>query len=64
LSQNYPDLILAFAAAFRGLLESAADTRYALGEVPKALASTFRLAHTAMRGQLSAMVWHQSLRKI
>jgi hypothetical protein len=47
---------LAFAAAFRGLLESAADTRYALGEVPNVLASTFRLAQTAMRGQLSAIV--------
>jgi hypothetical protein len=47
---------LAFAAAFRGLLESAADTRFALGEVPEALASTFKVARLAVRVRLSSIV--------
>jgi hypothetical protein len=39
---------LAFAASFRGLIESTADARFALGDVPIGIASTFRLAQDAL----------------
>lgn len=51
-SENF----IAFAASFRGLLESAADTRFALGDVPKALAATFSYAHDAVWGKSRMMV--------
>lgn len=41
---------LAFAASFRGLIESTGDARFALGDVPMGLAATFRLAHDAIHG--------------
>jgi len=47
---------LGFAASFRGLLESAADTRYALGDVPEALASTFAYAYKAIRGKATVAI--------
>jgi hypothetical protein len=42
---------LGFVASFRGLLESAADTRHALGGVPDALAAAFPLAYEAVHGR-------------
>jgi hypothetical protein len=42
---------LAFAASFRGLIESTADTRFALGDVPIGLAATFYLARDAVHGK-------------
>jgi hypothetical protein len=50
------DNFLAFAASFRGLLESAADTRYALGDIPKALASTFGSVWRAVRSELTTLI--------
>jgi hypothetical protein len=47
---------LAFAAAFRGLLESAADSRYALGDVPEMLASVYPMARRAAAGTLGDII--------
>jgi hypothetical protein len=46
-AENFP----AFAASFRGLLESAADTRFSLGDVPKGLATAFPHAREAVSGK-------------
>jgi hypothetical protein len=51
-SENF----LGFASSVRGLVESAADTRYALGDVPRALAATFRYADGAVHGKATAVV--------
>jgi hypothetical protein len=45
-----------FAASFRGVIESAADTRYALADVPTALASAFSHATKAVRGKLNTLL--------
>jgi hypothetical protein len=50
-SENF----LAFAASFRGLIEATADARFALGDVPMELATTFRLAHDAVSGKAKLM---------
>jgi hypothetical protein len=50
-----------FAASVRGAIESSADTRYALGDVPAGLASTFRLATRAVRGVLDTVVLAEDL---
>lgn len=50
------DNFLGFAASFRGLLESAADTRFALGDVPIQLATTFGHAHDAVWNRSTIMV--------
>lgn len=47
---------LGFAAAFRGLLESSADARFALGDVPEGLAAAFVYAREAVSGKAKQMV--------
>jgi hypothetical protein len=47
---------LAFASSVRGLVESAADTRYALGDVPRALAAAFAYGYDAVHGYAMAVV--------
>jgi hypothetical protein len=47
---------LGFAASFRGLLESAADSQHALGDVPNALAAAFPYAYEAVHGRAEALV--------
>ena len=47
---------LAFAASFRGLLESTADARFALGDVPEGLAATFVHAREAVAGKARLML--------
>lgn len=42
---------LGFASCVRGLVESAADTRYALGDVPGGLAATFAYSYGAVHGK-------------
>jgi len=46
-SENY----LNFAAAFRGLLEAAADSRYSFGDVPRMLAIGFPVIFEAVHGR-------------
>lgn len=50
------DNFLGFAASFRGLLESAADSRHALRDVPKALAAAFSFAYEAVHGRAQSLV--------
>jgi hypothetical protein len=55
LSAEAPNF-LGFAASFRGLLESTADVRHALGDVPGGLAAAFPHAYEAVHGQARTLV--------